>query len=665
MTQEFYINGGLADLPNDSVLALSFAVNTLFDVKTAQGNISNRLNLPVTPNNLKLLGFLNDMTIDLTQTIRKKITCRYLIDGVEIIPKGSIEIGDINSNAIGIVFTSGNLDFFDLIDSGSIQDLEFPELDHTLDIGTIPASRLNRTGYVYPIINYGDLTNASDHMNVRNMRPATFVKTIINKIVSETGYTIDDRLSLDNLAADQYARMILPFSNDEFTHSQRWVDSFTAYTMTARLMADTLFSFGTVPGSGFVTKIIPFSTITLDASGSFDGSTYTAAANFTAAVKAVFPRIDLIYNIDNGSAYFDFQIIKNGAVVFTKRQAPFGDTVPIDGSLYPITKSVFDTALNATVDLIAGDTIQIGCEVHEINVDNRQFKVFFPTDLSVTPVLSDVKWLDDVQIEATLPDITKKEFLKGIANIFCTIIQTDNDNKIVQFVPFRQIPANVNKAIDWSSKMVNPEAYTKNVSIGDYAQVNSANYKNDDVLNNDDYAKGVINIADENLSTNEKELFELPFSASYEDFILQGKNAVFIIKLALPTDTEFSVSVGPRICMVEFLDETVNYKDDIGAPSFTVIVADSVPFTYFKTDATGKPGMMFNQLLQRYYFEFGNLLNDQRMTTEQMLLTPMDIQNLDFFIPIYLAKYASYFYISKISSYVIGQPCNVNFIKLF
>lgn len=672
MTNEFYINGRLIDMPNDSVLALSFAVNTLFDVKTAQGNISNRVNLPKTRNNLIALGFLDDLGVDLSQTIRKKNKCRYVVGGVEIIRSGSVEIGDITSTAIGIVFTSGNLEFFDLIDGGSIRDLNLAEYDHVYNFD-IPNSADNDEGYIYPVVNYGDLTNSSDFVNVLTMRPATFVRTIMNKIIEETGYTVDDRISTDALAGDQYARMIMPFSNDDFVHGQRAVDAVADAELQAEATSDYNHSF--LHGNAPVT-FDAFDTVIKDDTGAFSGqSIYTATKDFVAEISVTIPRADMMkifipfgQNKDLNS--FDYNIVKTDGlgdhVLATNRATIPNYGADDTGPVYNYTQNALN--VNASnVKIKTGDIIKF-----QILVDNdfddggATVHLYAPIDFNIKPSVGPIVFdTDVVQLEATLPDISKKDFLKGIANIFCTIIQTDNDNKIVSFVPFRQIPLATHKAKDWSDKLVNTTGYTRNVTIGDYAQQNTADYKDDDAITDlkPHYGQGIINIADENLDTIAKQLFELPFAASFEETVLLGVNAVDVHKIEIQTDIDFTISTKPRICMLQWHDRFLHFKSS-DAPLYTYIRNEHNAFTYFKSNFTDGPGLMFDEILSRYFIEFSALLNDQRKTTEQLILTANDISELDFFIPVFIRKYAAYFYISKISNYVAGRPCKVDLIKL-
>ena len=47
-----------------------------------------------------------------------------------------------------------------------------------------------------------------------------------------------------------------------------------------------------------------------------------------------------------------------------------------------------------------------------------------------------------------------------------------------------------------------------------------------------------------------------------------------------------------------------------------------------------------------------------------MVLTPSDLQELDFKIPIYLKQFGAYFMISKISGYKYGGTCDVELLRL-
>lgn len=667
MTEELYINGLFMDLPTDSVIALSFAVNTLFDVKTIQGNVSNNITLPPTKNNLKNLGFLNNLNIDLSNTVRKRASCRYVQNGIEVLSNGVVEYGTISNKGIAIVITSGNIDFFDLLD-GSIQKLDLSDFDHTYDFFSIPPSRLNRVGYVYPVINYGDLNNASSHVNLRTMRPATFVKTVVDYIVKETGFELINELETNPLTSDHYRRMILPFSNDNFEHSQRAIDDIK----NLELLAEATNSYHFVFPNGADTHTIygQFNNIIKDDTHSFSlNERYTCTRDFVADItvnitRIYFTKFFLAFGQSASNDWIDFNILINGV----SSSGTTRITIPGYSSgtgLFTLTSNNITVQMTG-VRLRVGDVIQV--QMHAINDFHGTgpactVDVYPVVDFSIVPAISGVQFGEVVQLEATLPDISKKDFLKAVANMFGGIVQTDNQHKTVHIVPFFFIKKNTDKAVDWSDRVVNRDSEQIALSLGDYSQTNTGMYDNDDSINPPDYAFADILIADENLPTIAKELFTLPFSASKDTNVMNGMKSMLIKKIAVITDTDFTLSVNPRIAMVDFVDGvTLNYKDDLN-PLFTQTVTDSVPQTYFAS--TIQVDLMMQTFFNRYYKEIIFMLNDQRKITVPLKLKEIDIQALDFFIPVYLDIYANYFYISKINSYVHGRPCNVDLIKLF
>lgn len=652
VTQELYINGQLVDLPNDGVVALSFAVNTLNEVKTAQGNISNRITLPLTANNLRIFGSPNNINIDLSPIIRKKLVCRYVIGGVEVIPEGAVEIGDINAKGIGILITSGNLDFFDVVD-GSIRSLDLSEYDHKYDFSLVENYIFVNNGkFTYPILNYGDMTDASEFVDLRNIRPATNVKTIVDHIVKETGFTLINELELNEVTKKRYLNMVVPFSNDSFEHAQRAVDALKAN----RLIADqtTAVQYMNVnPVNDLDPRNyvdIGFNTA-IDESNSFSGTVYTASTAMVVDISFFVPKIT-VERSNGNTGIARFRLMKNDVTL---------SATDFYTQTRPITPQDFynSTTQAFAVPLAPGDTIKINMWMGGNNYVTLTSKY----TLKIKPVITNVAWGDTVQLEATLPDISRKDFLKAIANIFCAIIQTDNEKKTVRIVPFMTIVNNMYKAVDWSDKLVDPNEYNKGVYIGDYAQNNIASYKNDEVIYPPEYGQGVVTIADENLKLTE-ELFELPFSASEDTTIINGIPVAEIKKISAPGLNDFTISTGPRLLMLDLTTQVVTLRrGDMSTPVY--IVEQNTPLTYFASqDADNLPDLMLTNIITDNYQDFQALLNDQRKTSEYMILDSNDIASLDFFTPVYVRHYASYFYISKIDKYVAGRPCKVDLIKL-
>lgn len=662
-TSEFYINGQLLDIDQSTIIALSFAVNALNDLKTLNGNVSNKVVLPRTEKNLKIMGYVGDVNVDLTNTMRKRLTCKYVQNGTEVIPEGVVTVGTINKKGIAIDFTSGNVDFFDAID-GSLQELDFSEYDHIY--GNVPAvdSRLNREGYIYPIINYGDLTDASEFMDILTMRPAMFVKTVLSKIVSESGFTLINELATHPRTVDQYNNMILPFSLDNFVHGDRFTKVAESYKLIAK-QEDVLPRTYNLTSYTIDTNysLVQYDHTILDVSTALvDHGIYEAPGKFIADIQVTIPSVKFPQFVGGGSNRTRvLQLVKRNEFGMVTVLQDMTLVAPDVMTSYDYTNLVFKvqgvkikySGIGEEYYLRFGSKV-VGGELDMI-VDR-------PVTFTVTPVKANVSPGENVELEATLPEMSKKDFIKGIAAMFSGIVQTDNQNKTVHIVPFVRIVNGTPEAVNWSGRVVDPDAENTDIRIGKYAQTNVAVYDNDDTIEPSDYAAGSIKIADENLPLS-GELFKVPFSASQDVFVLSGLRAVLIKKIAEENGTDMSGSTNPRVALLDFTDREVSFRTGED-PGFTNIVDNSIPQTYFAGD-TDQPGLTLVELLARHYPEVNVILNDQLKKSLKLMLNEVDIANLDFFKPIYLSHYATYFYISKITDYTGTKACTTELIKLF
>jgi len=485
-----------------------------------------------------------------------------------------------------------------------------------------------------------------------------FIKSLVDKIVKNTGFQLINELETQPRTADQYARMILPFANDSFVHGQRFIDVAKSYEFRIRQVALPR-TYNTSTGSIDTDyALVKYDTVILDESNAIsEDGIYNAPGKFVADFQVTIPSVKFPSVGSNRTRTLQL-VMKNefdAVTVLAEAKLIAPAVVPSYDYQNIVLKAqgikVKNTGLNEKYYLRFASGA-VGTDLDMI-VDK-------PITFTVVAVGSGVAPGDNVEMEATLPDISKKDLLLAVANWFGGIVQTDNQNKIVHIVPFFKIVDNVPFANDWSDKVVDPEEETNDIRIGDYAQTNVAVYDNDESIEPEDYGSGSFTIEDENLALS-KELFDLPVSASYDGFVLSGVSAVLIKKITTEGGTEMSVSTQPRVAMVDFVNTEVNYRTD---ELFSNIVTDSIPRTYF--DGSGvELGLTLQEILDRYYPEIIRMLNDQRKKTLKLFLREPDIASLDFFIPIYLKQYSAYFYISKISDYVGERPCAVELIKLY
>lgn len=659
MNNELFIDGISVDLPADSVIALSYAVNTLYEMKTVQGIVSNRIVLPPTSRNLAACGFPDDLNIDFKTSVRRRKQCRYLQNTVEIIPAGYVEINGADAKGISVFITAGNVDFFELV-TGSIRDLDLREYDHLFNIRDVELSRLKTEGYIYPVIQYGQIRGDHTGVNVHGMRPATFVKTLLEKIVAETGYTLENGLENMPVYNTMYQKLILPFSLDSFSHSDRYLNQFSNESVV--VLHRHSYRYENRGG-----EHLRWDYKERDESNLFSLSegTYTAKRSITVRIKADFPNIHTAKTwITSGDAGGYLRLEFNEGRPDYRQLAYFDLTFPRGESSmdYP------NVVMSAEVELKAGDTIAMRIRANRGGSPAEVDVVISDARMVIEETGSKVLYGQPVQLEATLPDIAKKDFLKSIAALFCALIHTDNRRKTVAIVPFKKLKDNLPYALDWSDKISN-EHPINSLSIGEYGRSNFAKYKKDDTVTPENYGNAVLTISDENLQ-KENTLFELPFAASKETSVLDGFRTIEILKTRIEDAApipEYATRTEPRIALLNKQDATVNYNvsEDNNAGQ-NIAVYGSIPFALFETVSGNETSLLMSSVLEKFYPDFKILLNDQRRIVVKAQITEVDIAQLDFFKPIYLMKFGAYFYLSKISDYVGDNKLSkLEVIKLY
>ena len=441
-------------------------------------------------------------------------------------------------------------------------------------------------------------------------------------------------------------------------HPKRYVDFYSRQDIDVRKTVDSHFE-----GFNGELRFIPFDNKVADTANRFDGINWTANRIMRVDINVHFPQIHIARphaGSDSDKGYY-FKIMVRAASDGTVRalyeppqSIAFGGS-DLDEQWYGFNMSLTGVPLNP------GDQIFIACEAAGHNTVIVT-DIYQGAILTIKENTQNVLYGESLQLEGTLPDITTTDFLKFIAFMFCAIIQTDNTRKTVTIVPFGHIIQNLPYAIDWSSKITNT-AEDYDVQIGNYCQHNEAKWNHDDTVSPDTYANGSFTITDYNLDLYQ-DIYDIPFAASYETLVMGNFRTAFINKIPNfntvgDNGLEFSTNTQQRILLLNKRNATFNYRWD---HTFTTIT-DNVPFTYFAS-ADNTPDLTLPSIFKNHYTDLINVLNDQRKLTCYLMLTEMDIQQLDFFKPVYIQKYASYFYISKITDFTGLKPCKVELIRL-
>lgn len=678
---QLFINDQLVDLADDTTIALTFQINNLGEVKNQQGNTSNQFKLPLTQCNRRVLGFPDDVAFN-TGALYKRYSAKLLRDGLEIIPYGIAELNSVDNDTANLTVLSGNVDFFDAL-GGKIYEMGdstspygkqqlWKAYDHTWNLQNVVASQQKKEGWIYPIVDYGNLkynpAGGEHEVNVRSLRPGFFVKTAVDILVRSTGYRADGSLLADTL----YERLICQFSNSKWEHGTDYQNQRNDLSVAVSMASNFDRTHPTVKNNK---GTVEFTRIDGDDSQQFKNrSTFIANENMKVDVAFLIPEFVFkgVFGSKNRPTFKFILRINRGGSEQILQELRFDLT-----SDYTIIRdSVFRTYYQRTfknqsliteVVLNKGNGLRIDYEFFD-DVPS-EFSLKQGASLAITPIKQDVQFGQSVQCERILPDLSQKDFLKDVLQRFGIICQTNAVERTIVFSSLRDIVKNIPKAKDWTAKCLD-QGKQISYQLGNYAQVNYMQFEEDDAIPLN-YGRAQLNIDDASLPAS-AELFKSPFAPSLTTPYIGGQ--ITQIRMTEQDSDDFSIEVAPRLLINEtrLVSDATPIKFIDGDGNSITLKNDKISVPYFYKD--GAPdhlcyadmfdgNIIHAGIKTRYYAELEKVLQQTKKVVRYFMLTPRDILELDLLIPIYLQQDSAYYYINKIDSWRKGQATKVELIR--
>jgi|SRR6478609_2329111 len=189
-----YLNGYRMDTDN-TVLSLTYNFNNSIDGNDNSISHSNQITLPATKRNRAFFEYYKSVKIGAP----KFYQC-YVVN-----PRTNITVFFgfaflVDKQVFAIEVYQNPIDFFDLIDPLKLSDLNFTS---TLlwDTTTATAARNSSSGLASPLVQYGQIDptdtipqlfyGTSPSFYVKNYPPHVFFKTVLEKIFSNQGYSME------------------------------------------------------------------------------------------------------------------------------------------------------------------------------------------------------------------------------------------------------------------------------------------------------------------------------------------------------------------------------------------------------------------------------------------------------------------------------------------
>ncbi len=632
--KEVYINGKLIDLDEENnPIQIVYSINDLAELKDRQAYSTNTFKAPLTRNNLAICGYPTDVNI-VGDTPYRKNAGKVVQGGIEILTNGTALIKRA-ADSLEIQVLSGLIGFFDMLGDRKISDIDLSDLDHVWNRTTAAASQLNTDGYIYPIINYGGLPADAKEADARQLRPAIFRKTLIERIISEAGYTAEGNYQ----TYPKYMNSVIPFTLDTFKHGKAYIDILNTYKTSAR---STVTQY--IDRNILEQTIVLQDDATTDPQNQWDGSTFTAgiAMRVNVSFKYSILQFDDRPGGSTPETYMYIQV-NNGAGWFNVAENLTTCTEELENEEF------LDQSITAVVDIALGGQIRIR-DLQQPATNRMRSEVYAGAQIKIEPVAQDVIYGSEIQMSATLPEVSQKDFFKDFLQNFGLTVIPDNYNKHLKLINMEEVYANKPDAIDITDKLING---TDDVTftVGDYGINNFGVYKSDDAVP-DGLGDGVMVF--DNLTLKETvTLFTSIFAASTSSVFGFGIEAANITKIENPAvSTDFKIKTQPRI----LLNRTIN--------SSQFRIHDGVGTSYVDTISTPLfAGLDYQTLFDENYPEIFRMLRRPYAVTKQALLKETDIAAIDWTVPLYDKRTASYYYCNEIK-YIQNDRSTISLILM-
>lgn len=688
ITLELYIGDDKLELGEDTIIALTRQVNNLGELKDRQTDFTNTFSIPKSKNNQEKLESSDNINSTSNKPYQKS-SSKIIRGGIEIVQNGITIIESVKDN-YEINILSGNANFFEELGDKKLLalfDVTMRETLHTISVWNrtnIIANIGDTSGMLWPILDRGVFDNTR-WLDTRSLWPVIYVHTFISYIFEDAGFS----KAGDYLDSDDYKKLILPYVSIK-------ANDLVREKMAAWKYAN-YHTFNVVTGNSYafyvkwesVTKYDPYFLI----------SEINSIWRYSVPSGGLY-KIHVYMRVGTNGSHDTIKFHLRSA-----RENLFTYTIDPSGGLDTSFTLDYEGYLLSQDNIYVGIEVPIGDHSYLLSIDSTS--KFTCVEANVT----NTGFGCQIPCGINLPDITQKELLKSLAWMHCLLFITDNITKTVHFIKFSDIIKNKRIAYDWSDKLDlskdrEPELKFK---FGTYGQTNYLKYKEDEDVElglGDDY----FNFEDEVLPV-EKTLIEMSFAATESKECLEGivcatikcqslnkghlldldeygkyhsidkwNWILFDIDIHLQkivwyygasaesvADAKFDEPIigdlpSSRILAVK---KVADVGDDIkfyeGNYSDYTGKDDNINIAYFIHPSYGD--ISFNGLIDDHYQEFINTMNKPKVLTAYFKLSPIDILQFNFAIPVWIDYYQSYFYVNKIEEYQ-GEITKVVLIKI-
>jgi hypothetical protein len=538
MNTKIYINSELIDITDDVSIPLTYAIADVREPEKRNTTFSKTVVIPGSQLNNKLFGQIWNVnssvnssgTTNFNPSFNPNLKANAIITYKDVVQfTGIVQLLNVNlldeyeiNYEVAFLGELGNI--FQAIENKTLAQVDLSAYNHLytaqnqknswdysiIKNGASYPFTLGE-GYVYPLIDYG-YNNGVD-WNVKHLFPAVYVKTIIDKIIGDSGFQYDSTF----FNTDLFKRLVIPFSGGstlKLTDSQ--IENRTFRASKTSDQAIKLVNFGAPTISYQDETTLP----NFDGGGVYNNGTYLFTASKT-GTYGVSTKVTLSVshfpssgttnlNVDHAQLGWirlvngvSGQALASSRILLVKSTLNgianhiniFQASTVTSGT----TTLSYDYIVSGVLAMNAGDTIYVDCAVAPVQYySNGSNSVSNYANLNVKAnsyfkcVFTDVNIQegDTIELNSVLPAKFKQsDFLKSIIKCFNLFIQQDKliPNKLIIEPRKNFYPNTADYVRDWTDKLDN----TRQIKIVPMGELNTKRfiftYKKDEDYYNKQY----------------------------------------------------------------------------------------------------------------------------------------------------------------------------------
>lgn len=469
MTRIFIENNEL-DVSKGLSYEITYSIDDIKRIDSKTTSFSKTIVLPGTANNNKIFGNIfafnnanltNDSTPNVLYNFDASVTAvaRIEVDGLQIM-KGVLrllEIVQVNGNIEYECALFGELGgFISALGNKKIEELDFSTYNRAWTWQNITASWDNITGsgVYFPLIEYNSESPNDIDFNFLAFRPAFYVKEILEKIITSSGYTWEFPL----INTDFFKRLVIP--NNQLDVTKSTTLAFSAYPETRNYTSDVNVRFVVTSAGNFT------------ANATNDIFTYNSATPFNGNISLL---VGGIINTITPNTTFTIQLEKNGVAIKSVAYAN-----PGNGFYFNANLSIDNVTLNQN------DTLQVdmigSISSLDVNIGYFDLNTLNPTNIPVG-------YNETIFMNSCLPlGIFQRDFFVSILKMFNLMITEDKyKEKHLIIKPYKDFYDGT--MVDWSDKLDRSKVIKQKPMSEINARYYRFKYKQDNDFYNETYFK--------------------------------------------------------------------------------------------------------------------------------------------------------------------------------